>query len=458
MNIVFAFTLAATLFVTMLFCAWRVWRYRHWFVLPARRDDVLNVTPGHLEVQLGLTSRGFAISGETALRRRTVLLRLTVSGPLWNRFFDPYIESRCGARTSRQYFERGAHGQRYLDLSALFAGNDTSTQVDMRGHLLRWRAAAACLLVFEPPVTADTTALVVAPHPDDAEIAAFGLYAARPSWVCTITAGERSRVKLPAAVPASMQAHWAAALRVWDSLAVPQLGGVAAERCVNLVWPDGTLALMHDNPSQSFILGCESTLPRSQLRARNPMAQFQTGGASCDWPALTSELRQLILATRPGVVVCPHPLLDTHSDHVFTAVAVEQALRDLPTTPPTVLLYVVHTRGAALHPFGPAHAQIGPPPQRGDDCVASSIYSYALDARMRLTKHLAIDAMHGAHARGGEPASLPRRFARPNELYFVTSVDQLRELALRAIEAQRRSQPAGAADHSRATGQRAEPA
>jgi LmbE family N-acetylglucosaminyl deacetylase len=436
-------------------CLFRLRRYRRWFRLPASRTDQLNCRGNHRTIRLIAEPTGFDLAGLLDLQGRTVLLQLTVKTLVTGRLIEPFIELRMGQSAHRQYFERGAAGQRYVNLTPLFrdTGASPNARIGLRGHSMRWDPQAS-LLVFEPPIIAGAGVLVLAPHPDDAEIAAFGMYATHRSWVATVTAGERGSGNLPSGLPPDTRSYWAAWLRVADSLSVPRLGHVPPKQRLNLVYPDGALESMCREPSRPFMLGCEARLHRSRLRSENEMPEYQGGEPGCTWRKLVEEIRSLIELAQPAIIVCPHPLLDCHPDHVYTAVALEQAMRGLSAKPPLLLLYVVHTPEAASYPFGPAESLASIPPGRPVGWMADSIYSHPLEPDMRQAKYFAIEAMHAARscADAGtqaapallksigraiaayiagvslDPSSFLRRAPRPNELYYVVRGDRLKEL------------------------------
>lgn len=421
----------------------RMREYRRWFRLPTRRTDALPGALAGAVIPLHLERDGFVVPAGPSLLGRTVLLELRVRAALLGRLFDPFIELACGDVRQRQYFERGASGQRLLDLSPCFQSTATPTNARLRlaGGRLRWQREAT-LHVFEPPVLAERNVMIVAPHPDDAEIAAFGIYATHRSWVVTITAGERGGGVPVIDVPKEDGLQWAALLRVSDSLSVPQLGRVTAERCVNLVYPDGALERMHREPSLAFQLACEPGLPRAQLRSMNTQPGFRDC-PPCTWNHLVAELRQLLELAQPDVIVCPHPLLDKNDDHIYSTRAVALALRASPKTAPLVLLYAVHHAGAPVHPHGPATAVSGVPPHDGASWLADSLYSHLLAPRLRVAKLLAVENMHGVRTNrlpavaqirgwlaglGTDPTSFLRRAPRPTEMYYVLSPGRLSEL------------------------------
>jgi|GEM_PF-5896454 len=309
-------------------------RYRAMFKLPVRRDDSLpcRIQPETLAVSLD--RHGFELpSGAPAATGQTVFLRLGVQATMMGHFFDPFITVGGPTHALRQHFERGARGWRYVNLSHLFqrSGPSGLARVELRRHRLRWGALAS-LLVFPPPQRGDGEGddegelLVLAPHPDDAELGAFGMYASRRSWVVTLTAGERG-ADLGPVVPPEAWSRWNGRLRVLDSLMNPRLGQVPPERCVNLVYPDLQLEVMFRERPRPVRLACEATLSRASLRDQNPSPQFRRATANATWDDLVAELRLLLETVKPTTILCPHPVLDDHPDHVFTAVALDCALR-----------------------------------------------------------------------------------------------------------------------------------
>ena len=440
----------------------RVRRYRAWFHVPSKRNDHLTCRGRHGLFPLSAGPDGFHIPAGLERSGQTVLLGLEVKVTPLGRLLDPFIEVREGQRRHRQFFERGAEGRRYLNLSPFFESGERPSlaPVSLRGRSIRWKAGAS-LLVFDPPAAEDKSILVLAPHPDDAEIAAFGMYSSHRSWVVTVTAGERAVADVLALVAPAEGTRWTAWLRVLDSLIIPQLGQVPPERCVNLVCPDGTLERMYREPTRPFRLGCEEILPRTTLRSRNQVPELQRAVPDCTWNGLVTDLRAMLDRAKPQIVVCPHPSMDAHPDHVFTTVALERALRDLGQKPALILLYVLHSRGAPSYPLGPADSLVSPPPCGDEGWIAESLYSHPLTPETRQAKYFAVEAMHGVRSYPGagpqsgreilatlkrelsarlagldlHPASLLRRAPRPNEMYYVVSPSALSELIERTLGA-----------------------
>jgi LmbE family N-acetylglucosaminyl deacetylase len=502
--------LAAALAISLglgLLGRWRIRRYRALFRIPVRRHDRLETCGPRRTFDIVLEPSGFTLPDGLARAGQTAFLRLSVKvGPLGH-LFDPELQltdladvadvadfsdlrdlgdlGSGGPLGLRQSFERGARGDRYVNLSPLFEPDPrrplapSRRRIRVRGRFIRAASGPASLVVFDPPSLGGGPRLVLAPHPDDAEIGAYGVYAAEPSasWVVTLTAGEGGSGGPAARLPDGVRARWNADLRVHDSLTVPRLAGVPFDRCANLAYPDGRLEEMYRAPGRAFPLACARDLSRAALRARNTAPGLGSPDADATWDGLVEELRGILEFVKATVVVCPHPTVDPHPDHVFTAVALAEALRRLDGPQPLVLLYVVHVRDVPIHPVGGAGSLVTVPPtagsrEGGEAWSADTLHSVPLSPELRQAKAFAVEASHdvrdvlssgddggpGTFASlllavkrevsaylsglGRHPTSFLRRAPRPNELYHVvgsTSFARLvdRALAQRATEVDR---------------------
>ena len=439
--------------------SWRVRRYRYGLRIRPRRDDRLECRGDHAVFPISVERSGFELPPGIVGCGQTALMALHVESTLLGRILDPFVEVRRGSVVFRQYFERGASGRRSLNLSPVFqSAEGAPSSVRLQGSLLRW-GRDATLILFEAPRVDGEDILVIAPHPDDAEIAGFGVYAGRHSWVATITAGEKGTSDLSAMCPHDEAPRWNALLRVWDSLAIPQLGEIPQERCVNLVYPDGQLSRMYDRPAERFEIACEEILARAKLRTCNRAPEFQDDSRGCTWNGLVEELRRLVEKTTPTVILCPHPILDSHPDHVFTTVALEQAMRDHRPRDIRFLLYAVHAPDAPVYPFGPRDAVVSLPPWTDPEWLAESVYSHTLPSDVQRAKYFAVATAHDERTyavaerrsvrgfltalrrevsallggTGLRPTSFLRRAPRPNEIFFVVSGEGLSHVVNRAL-------------------------
>ena len=293
----------------------------------------------------------------------TLVLALRVKSTWLGRFIDPVVELAGGDNPDRQTFERGVNGRRYLNLTG-------QAQVLSRGELrLRGRF---CRLLGEPVLWAlehpdyrRQRVMVIAPHADDAELAAFGLYSgASESWIVTLTAGEieagHYRQMGLDGVEAS---RLKGSLRAWDSISVPLWGGVPQERCIQLGYFCLQLPAMQSAPADA-VASREAQLGDTRyFRRFNPFALGSDVDGLPSWNNLLADLRELIERIEPQVIVLPHPRFDPHPDHLCSQQAVMQALSGTTWQPDTLLHYANHLHDNDRWPMGDAGTGVALPPQ-----------------------------------------------------------------------------------------------
>ena len=427
------------------------------------RYDLKDTQARRVTVQL--TPEGFIWPSLTAAWD-TAFLRFSLQTNLAGRLVDPYLEMAWRSVKSRQYFERGAGGVRYLNLSQLAAGPPAAgDQVSLKGVNLHWQGQKATLVLFANPPVDHARILVVAPHPDDAEIAAFGLYSHRDAYVVTITAGEAGDAFPEPGKERDtdlMRLHLIKGrLRVWDSLAVPLWGGLGPDRSLNLGYFDSSLGQMYRAPLAEI---ASLTIPQADLSAFRqsegwPLRHKRRGRPS--WRDLVSDLRQVLRHVRPQVIVTPHPWLDEHPDHHYATLAVLQALREEGLIEGSLYLYTNHHVLSEVYPFGEAGSLVTLPPWMDGGWLFTSVYSHPLDHARQVDKYFALEAMHdlrywygdqttsldflGAGLRRARQEMMDvkgarsyfRRAVRVNELFFVVPVSQAERLLVRPRPARR---------------------
>jgi glycosyltransferase involved in cell wall biosynthesis/LmbE family N-acetylglucosaminyl deacetylase len=388
------------------------------------------------------------------------VLELGVRASLVGTIFDPSLEIAADGYRDVQYLERGVRGIRFFNLTRLIGtmGSNGGT-IKLTGRDMRWLAKSARLHLCSERLAAADRILVIAPHPDDAEIAAFGLYADTNATVVTLTAGDAT----------SLNSHLSrtsvAKVRVLNSITVPQYGDVCPERAINLCLPDGRLAEMYKDPHREFgDLGQSTSNVFADLRKLNRSSLLRDD-SNCSWASLVRELRHVIAQTKPTIIVTPHPWLDPHPDHICSTAAVCQALEATSEARCRFFLYTVHNRRSELWPFGPAGSGVALLPVFSDDIMcASGFYSHSLSTDRQRDKFLALEAMYDirniewptssptdiarrrlcaelrglAHGMGSNPTSYLRRAVRPDEFFFVTSFTDAMSLTRRSLAAKTR--------------------
>jgi LmbE family N-acetylglucosaminyl deacetylase len=446
-----AITAVSLLSLLVILFVWEYQRRRGFYWYDVQQDYEFNFAGDSVtKLPVEISSDGFVcpkVDGEWD----TALLRISVSSGVSALWFEPSvaIQSESNNAKSHQYFERGARGVRYLNLGSLLgeercAGN----HVRMEGRYLSWERQTGELILFRNVAASAKRILVIAPHPDDAEIAAFGLYAFRDAFIVTITAGNYVNGSYKHIYSDLVkQDSLIGLLRTWDSIVVPMWGGIPPARSVNLGYFTQTLERMHSTPGSSVGNKLSGAYDMNVFRNWNVTTLLDSRTAVPTWESLVEDLALLIQELRPEIIVSPHPALDANSDHKFTTIAVLDALKKAGDTKSTLYLYTNHHVYTEYFPFGPADALVTLPPWFDGSLAFRGVYSQPLDDRRQTEKLFALEAMHDLRSAPrrfiGQPTmrflerltvvaselwrepfgtySYYRRAVRPNELFFVYS-------------------------------------
>lgn len=368
------------------------WFADHLFYSP--RDDYrYQFPPGTPSLPLHIEAGRARVEGDFAADD-TLILQVEVAATWLGRWLDPRV--LIGA--DRQDFERGVDGRRYLNLSgqgeALASG-----QLSLCGRFCHL-APAGTLYVMHNPDFSQQRLMVIAPHADDAELAAFGLYSrAAEASIVTLTQGEIEaaayrRLGLDKAGAARLKGR----LRSWDSLAVPLWGGVAQERCVQLGYYCLQLPEMAAQPALGVGSRESGEADVRPARRHNAMPLPGDGDGLPSWRNLLADLVALLEHFRPEVIVTPHPELDPHSDHVAATHALLEAIALSSWKPRTLLLYANHLHDNDRWPMGPAGMGIALPPAV-EALPADGLWSPSLGAAAQVDKAMALAMQHDLQGR-----------------------------------------------------------
>jgi hypothetical protein len=356
---------------------------------------------------------------------------------------DPYVEVSVGEVHIQQYLDTNAVGVRWLNLSSLREQLAGGTEVIIRTHAVTLEAETATLRLFDNHLDLQQRILVIAAHPDDAEIAAFGLYADRQASVVTVTAGNAGDMNYRASVSDPAE-HYALKgyLRAVDSVTIPWQGNIPPERTANLGYFDGRLDAMYLAPKETFpeVYGANTDVAR--YRRANLSKLVSSAARSNSWQHVVEDLVEVLRKVNPGIVVMPDPRLDTHLDHEFTSVALDQALERWQGNP-IFLLYTNHT-DSDHYPYGPAGTVVSLPPSERHVSM-QKIYSHPIAHALQIRKLFALESMHDLRLSPDEQMTcssvtiahrpdyprIPeedyfRRAPRANELFFLFNKNGVR--------------------------------
>ena len=358
---------------------------------------------------------------------------------------EPWVEVSAGTTAVRQYLDPHAAGTRWLNLSALHDQLRASAALSVRVHDLRLAAEGATLQLFDNSLDLHGTILVIAPHPDDAEIAAFGLYADRKATIVTLTSGNAGDMNYRTLI-SDPAAHYLMKgyLRAVDSVTVPWQGGIPPERTYNLGYFDGRLDSMYKTPHQVVPEVYGPNTDVAPYRRADLGTLLPRGSRQNSWSNLVADLTTILHKVHPDIIVMPDPRLDHHADHQFAAVAVIEAMTRWRGAV-RFLLYTNHA-GGDEYPYGPAGTVESLPPA---PAVLSMqrVYSHPTDGALQTRKLLAMESMHDLRPSPTEQAQCAtpdatarpdyprnpavdyfRRAPRSNELFYVFDIAGMRAL------------------------------
>lgn len=419
---------------------------------PAPADDRYAFAAGRSQEQamrLEATPAGARFLWAAPAGWDTALLGVKVAGVAPN----PVIEVSAGAARVRQHFEADPRGLRWVNLTGLKAELKENAPVEIQVQGLTIQPDVT-LRTFANRIDLSRPILVLAPHPDDAEIGSFGLWQGRHATIVTVTSGNAGDANYAADFPDPAQQYlFKGYLRAVDSVTVPWQGGIPPERCFNLGYFDARLKTMRQKPSEVVpeLYGPNDDV--AAYRRANIGRLLPSTSRKNSWANLVEDLQAILKKVEPAVVVAPHPYLDNHADHQYVTVALAEALERW-KKPATFLLYTNHA-ARNFYPYGPAGSNVSLPPlaaslpawAAGSELPVQGVYSHTVGADVQRRKLYALETMHdlrlapSEQASCGDPAAPKRpdwprqpevdyfrRGPRPDEVFFVHDRDGLRAL------------------------------
>jgi LmbE family N-acetylglucosaminyl deacetylase len=393
---------ATLVFVMLAWVAHEAWFADHLFYQPG--DDYHYAFPPEVQPIAVALANGQLIGLPDMLPiGETLILEVTLRTSLVGRFLDPFVS----IGDDRQDFERGARGVRYLNLSGqreqLLAGG-----LRIQGQRCELSSSGR-LFVMDNPDFTQQRMMIIAPHADDAELAAFGQYQrAADVSIVTLTQGEIEAQAYEALGLAPAQAaRLKGRLRTWDSLAAPLWGGVTQANCVQLGYFCMQLPAMRAEPDMPFGSKVSGDLDIRPARRHNPVPLPADLTGEPTWRHLVADLVALLEHRRPQVLVMPHPELDPHADHVASTQAVFEAIAISQWKPDFALYYANHLHDNDRWPMGPANQGVALPPAI-EPLAPYAVWSPVLSAEVQLDKAMALRLQHDLQT----PLPLKRRLRR----------------------------------------------
>lgn len=390
--VVLAFTAPLWLLPLALLLLWlghEAWFADHLFYSP--QDDYQYRFPEYIQPISARTIDG-RLQLDAALlndQQATLIAKVQIKSNWLGRWFDPSV---C-VGNDQQAFERGAQGLRYLNLTGQAEALVTEG-LSVRGRFCTVAADVELYLFTQPSPVADNI-MILAPHADDAELAAFGLYSNTQNVsIVTLTQGEveaehYQRLGLSQQQAAQLKGR----LRSWDSMSIPLWGGVPQANCVQLGYYCMQLPSMAKQPAVPFASKQSGESDIRSARQHNLIQLPADVTGAPTWQNLVADLAACLMHFKPDVVVMPHPEIDPHADHVATTQAFFQALEQSDWQPKRLFLYANHLHDNDRWPMGNANSGVALPPAMLE-LPADQLFSYVLSEQQQLDKAMALLMQH----------------------------------------------------------------
>jgi len=374
----------------------------------------------------------------------TVFLKLAVKTPNLGKYFEPKIDFMYKGKTYKQTIEPGTWGYRYFNLSALPLENNTT--LCLKGKFISLDNQNVKLISFKNPSLKTSKILIIAPHPDDAEIAAYGLYSQYHDHVhiVTITAGDAGPSHQYNKYFHTSKSQYLAKgkKRTIESITVPLFGGVIPKNCLNLGFFDATLKAMEANKTKevrSLYAGIKDIQKYRKYNISPLVKNLHANVAT--WYTLVNNLTSLLSVLKPDIIVTPYPAMDTHTDHKYATIALLEALKKAKIMKGKLYLYTNHYLTGETYPYGEVGEAISLPPDYKKAFYFNSIYSHPLSQNRQNNKVFALEAMSDLRFNKQklffddkcknkihflcEETSYLRRAVRSNELFFVVEIKNI---------------------------------
>ncbi|MDY7394015.1 PIG-L family deacetylase [Aureibaculum sp. 2210JD6-5] len=376
----------------------------------------------------------------------TAFVKIEISGTFLSKIFKPSVDLITTQDTITNYFEYNLKGIRYINISELIASG--VKEIDLVGNHIKIKDKKVELFVFDNLNFQDSKVLIIAPHPDDAEIAAYGMYAKNNnSFIITITAGEAGSYNYDEVYNDSVTHYLKKGkLRTWNSITVPLLGNVNYQNILNLGFFNGTLKNMYENDSAIFksVYGETSEINTFRKQNISDLSNGLTGVSN--WNSLVKNLTYLLDTIKPNLIIAPYPLIDSHLDHKYSTIALIEALKKSKKEDGHLLLYTNHHPLSESYPYGESESIVTLPPNFNNELYFTNIYSNSLSTSLQKDKLFALEAMNDLRLdtewrepKGAIQIALKtikrkllgpnidyyRRAVRANELFFVIPIKDI---------------------------------
>jgi len=328
------------------------------------------------------------------LNEKTVFLEISLKSTFLGKIFQPYIEIKSEKNLDIQYFEHNVCGKRYLNLSSFVVlGNK---KIILNGKNLYIKNQNVKIISFKKKSLNNKKILILSPHPDDAEISAYGLYSHynTNTYIVTITAGNGGAQQYSDLYTEKVQHYQKKGrIRTWNSISIPLLAGIDHNNILNLGFFDGSLKSMYEDKKVTIKSKYTKNSNIDYFRNQNISSLKSKLSGVSNWNSLVENLCILIKEIEPDIIISPYSAIDWHSDHKYSTIALLEALEILKIKKGELFLYTNHYSLTEFYPYGKQESIVSLPPSF-QEIYFETIYSYNLSNIDQKDKVIALDAMN----------------------------------------------------------------
>lgn len=331
------------------------------------------------------------INLEEYKRDETLILKLKLKSNFLSKIFLPYLEISNINKKEKTFFEYGLNGMRYIDISS-FAGN-SSIKIDSK--MCKITSKKVEIFSYDNLNIKEKKVLIIAPHPDDAEISSFGLYSsAKESFIVTVTAGEGSCKFCDFDCDKELKAKIKGNLRIFDALTTGLLGKVKYENSLVLGYFNETIKIMYENKNKLVSSKTAGISDINYFRRVNHSNIVTNSKPKSNWDSLLNDFECIINSIKPDLIVTLHPQIDSNIDHKYITLAIIEAMEKLNCEEIKLLTLTNHLTQNEFYPYGNMFSTTALAPRFKTSFIFDSIYSHKLSREQQIYKYYALESMH----------------------------------------------------------------
>jgi LmbE family N-acetylglucosaminyl deacetylase len=375
---------------------------------------------------------------------QTLILKLKVKSTFFSKLFSPYIEVYSDSKIEKTFIEHNASGIRYIDISS-FSG---FKNIKITTKYCKIISDELDIFNYENLNIKEKKVLIIAPHPDDAEISSFGLYSsAKESFIVTVTAGEGSCKFCDFDCDKELKAKIKGNLRIFDALTTGLLGKVKYENSLVLGYFNETIKIMYENKNKLVSSKTAGISDINYFRRVNHSNIVTNSKPKSNWDSLLNDFECIINSIKPDLIVTLHPQIDSNIDHKYITLAIIEAMEKLNCEEIKLLTLTNHLTQNEFYPYGNMFSTTALAPRFKTSFIFDSIYSHKLSREQQIYKYYALESMHDLRDStiqigfkkaflfafrqlrrylSGKEKSYYRRSVRTNEIFYVTNYKDLK--------------------------------